>query len=141
MTEDDLDDILDAVPQYDDGRYRAVASRFIPGSVIGPFKYHGTRPDDAFWAAKQVAHFSEADIRALLAAAEYSDPAVEEELTSALLIRRDKIARAYLPHGGGIDRFHIEQDTLHFADLLDHPAFAEPSAPVWTTLPEKPPTE
>ena len=263
MTEGDLDTILSQVPQYDDGRYRAVASRFIPGSVIGPFKYHGTRPDDpndlfphehrrelrgmrvfaawlgrvdsrsnntldsyveedgrgfvrhymidhtttfgatplgpkrvwhgkeriidvptvltsaltlgwagrpwnrfeysdhpavgrfdtvhfhpekwkpeyhnpafqnmdaddAFWAAKQVAHFTEADIRALLAAAEYSDPAVEDELTTALLIRRDKIARAYLPHGGGIDRFHIEEDTLHFDDLLDHPAFDEPPAP------------
>ena len=27
-------------------RYRAVAGRALPGTVLGGFRYHGTRPDD-----------------------------------------------------------------------------------------------
>jgi hypothetical protein len=46
MTDDDLDRILSRVEISADGRYRAVASKFLPGSLIGPFKYYGTRSDD-----------------------------------------------------------------------------------------------
>jgi hypothetical protein len=46
MVEEDLDHLLSKVPQYPDGSYRALASRFIPGDILGPFQYYGTRPDD-----------------------------------------------------------------------------------------------
>jgi hypothetical protein len=46
MTEIDLDQLLARVPVTADKQYRAVASKFIDGRPIGPFKYHGTRPDD-----------------------------------------------------------------------------------------------
>jgi hypothetical protein len=45
MSQKDLDNIL--IRAYrDNGRYRAVASKFIPGKPIGEYLYHGTRPDD-----------------------------------------------------------------------------------------------
>jgi hypothetical protein len=46
MQEADLDHLLSKVPQYPDGSYRGMASRFIPGDILGPFEYYGTRADD-----------------------------------------------------------------------------------------------
>jgi hypothetical protein len=47
MTESDLDGILSRVYKTPDGMYRSVASKLIGGRPIGPFKYYGTRSDDA----------------------------------------------------------------------------------------------
>lgn len=46
MEPDDIDDLLERAARQPDGRYRALASRGIPGTPVGPFRYHGTRPDD-----------------------------------------------------------------------------------------------
>ncbi len=46
MEERDLDAVLDRVPQNADGSYRGMASFMIPGGLIGPFRYAGTRKDD-----------------------------------------------------------------------------------------------
>ena len=54
-------------------------------------------PDDAFWAARRVAAFDDDLIRAIVHTGEYSDPAAEAYLAKVLMLRRDKIARAYLP--------------------------------------------
>jgi hypothetical protein len=42
----DLDAVLERAPKSPDGTYRAAAGRFLPGKVLGPFRYEGTRPDD-----------------------------------------------------------------------------------------------
>ena len=42
----DLDAILKRVHKLGDGTYRAVASKQVQGAPLGPFQYHGTRPDD-----------------------------------------------------------------------------------------------
>jgi hypothetical protein len=42
----DLADVLRRAHRSDDGTYRAVAARAVPGRPIGGFRYHGTRPDD-----------------------------------------------------------------------------------------------
>ncbi len=46
MTQADLNSMLANVARLSDGRIRCVASRAVPGKVVGPHKYHGTRPDD-----------------------------------------------------------------------------------------------
>jgi hypothetical protein len=46
MTQDDLDRILDKVPRNREGEYRGMASFTIPGDLLGPFRYTGTRSDD-----------------------------------------------------------------------------------------------
>ena len=46
MTRRDLDDVLARAERRADGSYRVAASRLVPGRVIGPFKYEGTRNDD-----------------------------------------------------------------------------------------------
>jgi hypothetical protein len=46
MVPSDLERILKGAAGLPDGRLRFVASKAVPGKVIGPHKYFGTRPDD-----------------------------------------------------------------------------------------------
>lgn len=46
FTHDDIDAILERVARNEDGTYRVVAGRLIPGKILGNFLYEGTRPDD-----------------------------------------------------------------------------------------------
>jgi len=46
MTNSDLEDILKKVEILPDGRILALASKYIEGKLLGPFKYKGTRKDD-----------------------------------------------------------------------------------------------
>lgn len=47
MTEADLDSILSRIARQPDGRYRALASKFLDGKPKGGFTFSGTRRDDA----------------------------------------------------------------------------------------------
>jgi len=46
MTEAYLDALLTQVARQPDGRYRCLASKFLSGKPLGPFKYSGVRSDD-----------------------------------------------------------------------------------------------
>lgn len=46
MTGADLAKILERVPREPDGTVRALASKYVDGQPIGPFRYDGTRDDD-----------------------------------------------------------------------------------------------
>ena len=54
------------------------------------------RDDDAFWAARRVAAFTDEMIRAVVHAGQFSDPAAEKHLADVLIKRRDKIKSVYL---------------------------------------------
>jgi hypothetical protein len=59
--------------------------------------YMEMRDDDAFWAARRVAAFTDDLIRAAVHTGEFSDPAAEKYLADVLIQRRDKIKSVYLP--------------------------------------------
>jgi hypothetical protein len=46
MKRDDVDAVLERASRGADGTYRAAAGRLLPGKVLCPFRYEGTRPDD-----------------------------------------------------------------------------------------------
>ena len=46
MTDRDVNDILAKVPCGRDGKYRGMTSLTVPGDLIGPFRFYGTRRDD-----------------------------------------------------------------------------------------------
>jgi len=46
MKLDDIEPVLHRVAHKPNGAYRVLASRLLPGKVLGGFKYYGTRPDD-----------------------------------------------------------------------------------------------
>lgn len=77
---------------------------------------HATERDN-FWAAKQVAGFSSDEIHAIVRQGKYSDPEAAQWLARCLILRRDKIVRAYLPALLALDDFAVRDDELRFADL------------------------
>ena len=58
--------------------------------------FDNMRPDDAFWAARIVSKFSDADIRAIVSKARYSDPRATDYITATLIERRDKVLKTWL---------------------------------------------
>jgi hypothetical protein len=58
--------------------------------------FDNMRPDDAFWAARLVARFDAAAIRAIVSKARYSDPKAADYIAATLIARRDKVLRTWL---------------------------------------------
>jgi hypothetical protein len=46
FTDDDVNVILENVRRNQDGTFRVIAGRLLPGKILGGFQYAGTRPDD-----------------------------------------------------------------------------------------------
>jgi len=73
--------------------------------------------EDAFWAAKQVAAFTDAEIRALVETGEYSDPRAAQWISDSLIKRRDKIAAAWFSRVLPLDKFAVVDGKLTYEDL------------------------
>jgi hypothetical protein len=87
------------------------------------------RPDDAFWAARLVAKFSDQAIRAVVAKARYTEPGAAEHIASTLIKRRDKVLRAWLTGVNPItDPALAEDGTLTFMNAAATAGVAPPTA-------------
>jgi hypothetical protein len=84
------------------------------------------RDDDAFWAARRVAAFSDEMVRAIVHTGEFSDPAAEKAIGDILIKRRDTIVRTYLPAVNPIVTPYLKNDRLTF----ENAAVAAGVAPV-----------
>ncbi len=73
--------------------------------------------EDAFWAAKQVAAFTDGEIRALVETGQYSDPRAADWITECLIHRRDNIAATGFSQALPLDKFDVVDGTLTFEDL------------------------
>ena len=71
---------------------------------------------DAFWAAKQVAAFTDDEIRALVETGEYSDPRATQWIADSLIKRRDKIAQAWFSRALPLDKFRVTGGKLQYQD-------------------------
>ena len=58
--------------------------------------FDNMREDDAFWAARLVAKFSNETIATIVRKAQYSEPGAADHITSVLITRRDKVLRRWL---------------------------------------------
>ena len=72
---------------------------------------------DAFWAAKQVAAFTNDELRAIVETGQYSDPQAADWILQCLIERRDKIAQAWFSKVLALDRFRVRDGRLEFEDL------------------------
>lgn len=79
--------------------------------------YFNRLPEDEFWAAKQVVHFTDEEIRAIVEQGQYTDPKATEYLTRTLIERRDKVGKVYLERVLPLDRFRLVDNRLEFEDL------------------------
>ena len=79
------------------GRFEAAS--FDPAKWVPEYPnaaFDNMRADDAFWAARIVARFSDADIRAVVEKARYSDPRATDYITATLVERRNRVVRTWL---------------------------------------------
>jgi hypothetical protein len=77
--------------------------------------FDNMRADDAFWAARLVARFSAADIRAVVEKARYGDPRATDYVTATLVERRRRVLSAWLTPVNPLVDFALGQDgTLTF---------------------------
>ena len=70
--------------------------------------FRNLQRDDAYWAARIVGTFSDQAIRAVAAAAEYTDPRVTDYITATLIQRRDKVVRHWLNQINPVEHFQLD---------------------------------
>jgi hypothetical protein len=76
--------------------------------------YMELREDDAFWAARRVAAFTDDLIRAAVHFGQISDPAAEKYLADVLIERREKVKSIYLTQVNPIVNPRLEATGLTF---------------------------
>lgn len=110
-------------------RYPSVG--YYESEIFNPGAWYPTYPNpafenmtlrDAFWGAKIVTAFTDAEIEAIVKTAQMTDPAAEAYLIRTLIERRDKIGRYWFARINPLDRFtlHLNRDgypELGFTDL------------------------
>ena len=90
--------------------------------------YMELRDDDAFWAARRVAAFSDEMIRAIVHTGQFSAAAAEKAIADIVIKRRDKILAAYLPAVNPIVGLTLENDRLTFENAAVAAHVAQPPA-------------
>ena len=87
------------------------------------------RADDAFWAARIVARFSDDAIRAMVGKANYTDPRATDYMTATLIKRRDKVLRTWLAGVNPFVDFAIDgEGVLTFANAAVQASVATPAS-------------
>jgi hypothetical protein len=94
---------------YDPGRWKPVTPSYLPLLATDRF--------DAFWGAKIIIKFTEAQIRAAITEGKLSDPRAADYLTRVLLERQRKTARYWFDRVNPLDQFEVRGDELCFDDL------------------------
>ena len=72
--------------------------------------FDNMRGDDAFWAARIVSKFRDADVRAIVAKARYSDPRATEYITATLIERRNRVLKTWLTAVNPVVDFGLSAD-------------------------------
>ncbi len=73
-------------------------------------------PEDAAWAARIVARFTDEIVRAIVREGDFRAPEAENHLVSTLLRRRDKILDRYLRASNPLGDFRLEEGALAFTN-------------------------
>ncbi|MGM0574415.1 MAG: hypothetical protein ACQEXJ_01600 [Myxococcota bacterium] len=103
---EDVEAILAMGVRTDDGRYRAVASRYLEGEPLGPWRYQGTRDDDP---NDVIPHEDRRELRAGYVVASWINHFdTREQNTLAMFVRPDG------EDGPGFVRHHM----IDFGDSL-----------------------
>ena len=94
MTEEDIDEILSLAARLKDGRFRAVAGKYLPGKPKGPAPFEGVRKDDPNdW----IPHEHRRDLRGMRVLASWvNDNDLREGNTLDMYVEED--GRSFLRH-------------------------------------------
>jgi hypothetical protein len=89
--------------------------------------------EDAFWAARLVAKFTDESLKAIVAKARYREQAAADYITRTLIARRDKVLRAWLTGVNPVVNPQLSAGVLTFANAaVDAGVATAPAAYVLT---------
>ena len=89
--------------------------------------FDNMQPEDAFWAARLVARFSDQAIHAIVAKAAFNEPRAADYIASTLIKRRDKIVRRWLSGVNPVVNPRLGADgTLTFENAAVEAGVADP---------------
>jgi hypothetical protein len=94
MTAEDLDEILGRVETLPDGRYLALASKFLDGRPLGPFDYKNVRRDDP---NDRIVHENRRELRGLAVFAEWINH-YDTKQHNSLDMLIEKNGKSYVKH-------------------------------------------
>jgi hypothetical protein len=90
---------------------------FDPEGWVGDYPstaFRNENPADRAWAARKIAMFTDAEIKAIVSTGEYSDPAAEYWISKCLIERRNKIVDAFLSGTAALDGFAVRDGRLEW---------------------------
>ena len=91
--------------------------------------FDNMRPDDAFWAARIVARFSDEAIRVIVEKAHFSDPRATDYVTGTIIKRRDKVVAYWLTQVNPLVDFALsDSGELTFANAAEQADVAPPAS-------------
>jgi hypothetical protein len=108
---------------------------FYNASLFEPEKWKNGYPNPAFsrmqeedgaWAARIIAHYTDAHIEAMMAEAKMADPVAEYELFRMITARRDKILDHYLRVRSPLAHFELQDTEVCFTDLATSTGVLDP---------------
>ena len=108
FTWDDLHAILERAARNQDGTYRIVAGREIPGHIIGNFQFAGTRPDDP---NDLVPHEHRRELRALRVFGAWTNltDLKAGNTLDTIVTENGRQGRQALPAGRRLDLRHVQR--------------------------------
>jgi hypothetical protein len=90
--------------------------------------FENLQPDDAFWAARIIAQFSDGVIHAVVEKARYSDQQATDYITRTLIERRAKVLRTWLNQVNPIDAITLSPSgRLSFENVAVRAGVARPA--------------
>jgi hypothetical protein len=90
---------------------------FDPTHWVGDYPsaaFRNENPADRAWAARQIAAFTDKEIRAIVSMGQYSDPLAELWVAKCLIERRNKIVDAFLTGTASLDAFEVRDGRLEW---------------------------
>jgi hypothetical protein len=113
-------------PWEDPGPAAYESVGFFEDEIFNPRRWRTSFPNpmfermtnrDAFWGAKIVASFTDQDIRTIVRAGQWSNPAAQDYVVATLIARRDKISRTWfdVERINPLDWFEVSNEEGHEA--------------------------
>ena len=113
-----------AVPKWQRMKYPNLPSvgrfeyeLFDPATWVADYPntaFRNENPADRLWAARKIMAFTDDEIRAIVAAGEYTDPAAEAWVARCLIERRKKIVDTFVTGMAALDGFELREGRLDF---------------------------
>ena len=90
--------------------------------------FRNARPEDRFWAARIVSRFSDADVRAIVGTAKFSDERAASYLTEVLLARKAKVLMTWLNGTNPVINVSLDETgRLRFDNAAEQVGMAKPA--------------